>query len=240
MHDQKETRKRRPEFISREEFRSYMTPSRLNKLFAVDGMLPGSLLNRWEREGQPLRSMGGRYRPLDVIAKAWAKGMTIERERAEKVRFDLEQAREELEDLEGRVGAKRHQIAMDEISSSLSSKVLLTEEEIVAGKQSYVKNSGVYFLIKGQRVVYVGQSVNVYARVASHAPTKDFDSFTYIPLPVYQLDAAESLYIHALKPEQNGRSGGDGRISAPMTIEDLIAFASKARMEASNAVTNDA
>lgn len=65
--------------------------------------------------------------------------------------------------------------------------------------------SGVYCLMKGPDVVYVGQSINMYARLVSHrkACTGDFDSFTWLPLPKEDLNNYEALWIVFFKPALN-------------------------------------
>lgn len=92
---------------------------------------------------------------------------------------------------------------------------------------------GVYFLFKGDDVVYVGQSKNILRRVGDHTETKDFDSFGYIVCPVlfgydgpnikekqiasrqnsFCLDILESYYIDLLSPPLNkGRGGKNTRV----------------------------
>ena len=41
---------------------------------------------------------------------------------------------------------------------------------------------GIYFLIKGRNVVYVGQSENCEHRINSHANDKDFDRYFIFPV----------------------------------------------------------
>jgi hypothetical protein len=66
--------------------------------------------------------------------------------------------------------------------------------------------SGVYFLIREDRVVYVGQSVNVTSRVGSHVSEgqKRFERAIYLPVPLSDLDGVERAFIRALRPEYNG------------------------------------
>lgn len=69
--------------------------------------------------------------------------------------------------------------------------------------------SGVYFLIKGKRVVYVGQSVDVFRRISKHIATgKEFDSFNYLACGEDMLDETERRYIELLMPEWNETMGG--------------------------------
>ena len=69
---------------------------------------------------------------------------------------------------------------------------------------------GVYFLIRRSEVVYVGQSVNVFARLAQHLKGRriTFDSFNVVPCKAEDLDSAEAHYIAALVP-RNNRSMGE-------------------------------
>lgn len=79
-----------------------------------------------------------------------------------------------------------------------------THDEIVAQAHPLVPICGVYFLVKDGRVVYVGQSVNIVARLGTHLKQKDFDSSCYIAAGPHELDFIESFYIHLLRPELNG------------------------------------
>jgi hypothetical protein len=106
--------------------------------------------------------------------------------------------------------------------------MLLNAEEIVAGALSYRPICGVYFLIESGRVQYVGQSVNIQTRLRDHAARFDFESFAYIEAERGILDKLESLYIHLLRPEWNGRFyDGTGqatnRCVAPLALDRLLA-----------------
>lgn len=68
------------------------------------------------------------------------------------------------------------------------------------------RKSGVYFLVRGGEIVYVGRSVNVEARLATHidSPDKDFDSACYLPIDDQrETDIVERFFILALRPEHN-------------------------------------
>lgn len=108
------------------------------------------------------------------------------------------------------------------LSESLTGKAMVYASEIVAQSVPYENQCGVYFLVKSDRVVYVGQSVQIGTRLSDHAKTKDFDRYTYVACSKEKLDVLESLYIHALNPEYQGRSGYEGeRIAAPYSFEQL-------------------
>lgn len=65
--------------------------------------------------------------------------------------------------------------------------------------------SGIYFLLRDAEVVYVGQSTNVFARVATHSndTTKRFNRWCFIKVPRTSLDEVEQFYITLLRPEHN-------------------------------------
>jgi hypothetical protein len=65
--------------------------------------------------------------------------------------------------------------------------------------------TGVYFLCKGNEVLYVGQSTNIGNRVTTHAAesTKDHDKVFFLRLPASQLAEVESRFIASLKPVHN-------------------------------------
>jgi excinuclease UvrABC nuclease subunit len=102
-------------------------------------------------------------------------------------------------------------------------EVFFTENEILENKLSIqdVIRSGVYFLIKNERIVYVGQSVNIYSRIADHYKNKFFSDVFSVPCPRSNLDVLESMYIHTFSPELNGRSV-QGKIIAPMSMDDAM------------------
>lgn len=106
-------------------------------------------------------------------------------------------------------------------SSRLTGRTLLRESEIVKGGQLWGATTGVYFLIKDDSVVYVGQSVSVFGRIGQHQNNKDFDSIAWIPCEQEKLDQLESLYIHLLTPILNGNLN-NGNKSAPLALCDLL------------------
>jgi hypothetical protein len=76
-----------------------------------------------------------------------------------------------------------------------------------SGVIDYKRMSGVYFLVRGARVVYVGQSVNVVARVATHLvdPKKTFERVAFLPVDdPGMLTPVEQFFIFTLDPPLNG------------------------------------
>jgi hypothetical protein len=62
--------------------------------------------------------------------------------------------------------------------------------------------TGIYFLVRQNKVVYVGQGVNCGSRSLSHAD-KEFDHVFVMPCPRAELNRVEAAFISLLKPEYN-------------------------------------
>jgi hypothetical protein len=60
---------------------------------------------------------------------------------------------------------------------------------------------GVYFLCQDNDIVYVGQSINLGARLAQHVQDKVFDKVYFLPTEDY--NQVEADYIKILKPKYN-------------------------------------
>jgi hypothetical protein len=155
-------------------------------------------------------------------AKGVATRQKNKREREAQRLLDIElrdNLKCEIKELElKRKVLERHELS-DKTALTLTSKVLLSEAEIVSAANPYELATGVYFLIGGNKVVYVGQSVNVYTRVSEHHD-KLFDSFAFIPCEREMLNTLESLYIHVLRPPLNGNQHGGKQ--APLSLNKLI------------------
>lgn len=65
--------------------------------------------------------------------------------------------------------------------------------------------SGVYFLIKDNEIIYVGESENIIYRIGQHLKAYDFDSYSYIKIDGNkdELRKNETAYIHDFKPSLN-------------------------------------
>jgi hypothetical protein len=126
----------------------------------------------------------------------------------------------EIKELENRLNGLEKIKLVNKTALTLTNKTLLSETDIVSAANTWELATGVYFLIDSGRVVYVGQSVNVYARIASHHD-KVFDSFAFIPCCKEMLNNLESLYIHILRPALNSNHQR-GVKYAPMSLDQLI------------------
>jgi hypothetical protein len=127
--------------------------------------------------------------------------------------------------LQGELNRLREEVQREarfgEAVRQLTSGVLLRESEIIEHAVPVNTACGIYFLIYEQRVVYVGQSVNVFSRIFTHTQTKKFDSYVYMPCERDMLDKLESLYIHFLSPPLNGDLHNGNKI-APLPLNALL------------------
>lgn len=227
----------RPHWIPRDLFRALLRPTVLDRYLMVDGIRASSYIGRCSRTERPLRSQKHQgaycYRLLDIVARARAEGLVLTNPADPDLVVQLAKARDEIEhlqyqkqDLLDEIENYRHQLMTMKTGAQLSMATLLNEDEIVAVAEGVELKCGVYFLVKDWHVVYVGQSVNVLSRVAQHLGHKDFDKFAYLPCKPEELDLIESLYIHTLRPEQNGRRGFRSATRdephAPLSLEQLM------------------
>lgn len=63
--------------------------------------------------------------------------------------------------------------------------------------------SGIYFLLKDKKIVYVGQTTRGYCRIFQHINNKDFDSFSYFDCDKKELSKIESSLILKYRPKYN-------------------------------------
>ena len=124
----------------------------------------------------------------------------------------------EIEELERRRQVVQQLDTMSELANKITSKTLVSAEAILSAAKPWQSFTGVYFLISNNKIVYVGQSVNVYARLGAHAH-KNFDSFTVLPCPKEHLNVLESLYIHIFDPPLNGHEKSN---CAPLNLEKIL------------------
>lgn len=218
----------RPPFLSSQQFREYLSRTDLKRAARVDGIEPFSFLARCEREGRPIphRLHHGqkRWRLLDIVARARADGVTITEPPSPPV---VDAAEFELRRIMHALPRRLDRSAFGASPTGPKKRRMPAEPEIVAASQAVGSCVGVYFLVENMRVVYVGQSLNVHGRVATHATErrKHFDRYAYIQCDRSELDVLESLYIYSLRPLYNVDS--DGHLQAPLTAEQLMRRATR-------------
>jgi hypothetical protein len=98
--------------------------------------------------------------------------------------------------------------------------------------QVYRRFPCVYFLVKRDRVVYVGSTVHLGNRILSHLKGKDFDRLFFMRAPQPKIYALEVQFIKMLKPPLNHPSTYDkGFHDYEEDTADLGAFVKGARHE---------
>lgn len=215
-----------PKFLQGSLLNTWLSATNINKHFRVDGILPTSFVNRCERNGKPIRTeiYNGqkRYRISDIVLVAINEGLEITQPLSDKLIADIKTLEAERSSLLAQVSSLKHEAELSKISTKLTGKTLLREQEIVQAAQELPNKTGIYFLILRSRVIYVGQSINIFSRVLQHTD-KEFDSFAFILCDASLLDKMESLYIHYLRPIANGTlNSNDLRPCAPLSLDYLL------------------
>lgn len=100
---------------------------------------------------------------------------------------------------------KKNREIADDIGSGLGTSALLSHREIVINSYPLDGYPGIYFLIKNNEVVYVGQSLDVERRIGQHRTGRkiDFDLVFIIACLPSELNQLEARYIRALKTPLN-------------------------------------
>jgi hypothetical protein len=150
----------------------------------------------------------------EVAAEKWGR----EREDLLRSRASLQEA----------MKAERLMDALPRRVLEAVSAVQYTRAEIVRSAISADIMSGVYFLIRDGEVVYVGQSVDVFSRIARHRREgRPFDSFNVMPCTAERMNELEARYISALVPLFNTSLGtrleshrGGGSVLQPLPPQE--------------------
>jgi hypothetical protein len=174
------------------------------------------------------------YRLGNVIDKANALGLIVTKSKHELetmeecnlAKDEISYLKKHIETLQKEIEKKEHTLkilrAHIEICGrkvkQLVDQPLLDEDAILLLAGIRKKRCGIYFLIKNDEIVYVGQSVNIHNRIATHENVKDFDRFTYVECEQRDLSRIEAMYIDMYKPKYNYNS--IGRLVMPMSKDE--------------------
>lgn len=241
----------KPDFIPENIWHRYLKPVELKKYFLIDRCQPSSYIAKMSHTSNPVafteieseshsHTHYKAYLVEHVVSHATRSGLLVEsvsiigdtysslkqklRELEEGISITeaiIENKERLLIEKENRL--KEHEI-LHELSKELDSQ-LPSYERIIKESANYKLSFGVYFLVKESEIVYIGQSVNIASRIATHYSEGriEFDRYCYVPCDRSNLNAIESLYIHMFKPVMNGRGteatmrNNIDYISAPMT-----------------------
>lgn len=157
-----------------------------------------------------------------AIARKSAETRRRKKEERQAVIDSRDNLKQEIASLQRQIARMNAFIEASTIASMLTGKHLASPDEIVAKSQPYGECVGVYFLIRHAEVVYVGQSVNIHARMNQHRQAKkDFDSFAFIRCEREHLDVLESLYIHTFRPRLN-LTMCNNAMHAPLPLDEIM------------------
>lgn len=238
-----------PDFIDANKLDCEYSCTALDKMLKVNGSRVTSFINKRANNKEPIahkqvphysqRGFKRVYRLRDVLVAALGNGgelqPTDEKQKDDFVKNLSWQERvlaKEVARLEDKKKALLKEV--DFLSGNLSdiSPVLkqmnfslVPVSEIVRKSSNYGNVCGVYFLIKDSEIVYIGQSINIAARITSHKD-KEFDNVSYVTCKRSELDILESLYIIAYNPVLNGevKAGGGVTVRActPISLDNII------------------
>lgn len=118
--------------------------------------------------------------------------------------FDIDDIRKWIRREEDVVRKQGAILKRQERDAKISKLMLLKADEILANAiPAKIPASGIYFLINRGKIVYVGQSRNMAARLLNHVEGKIFDHWFWVPCSIPNLDVTERAYINALLPRLN-------------------------------------
>lgn len=84
---------------------------------------------------------------------------------------------------------------------------------------------GVYFLLLDEEIVYIGQSIDIYARISAHKKDrqKNFNRTAWVPIDSANLTEVESALIAAFRPSQNrmGYAGAGAGVTEYRRFQDM-------------------
>lgn len=247
MIEQNEQIEGLPDFIDCSMLDQKLTTTSISKLFTVGGMAASSYIYKLEREERPLAfikescsSVHG-FRKLflvsDVLGAAIKDGISIgapkkkaEKEKTENLTLTQKRLKSEISELRQiKLDLQKELRLMTGNLSDIAPVLgqtrfsLVPQSDLIKKSLSYGDACGVYFLIKDNEIVYIGQSINIASRITQHRD-KEFDSVSYVACHRSELDVLESLYILAYKPPLNGVAGGNGdsRPSTPISLQIII------------------
>ena len=237
-----------PDFITVEQFRSYLAGAGLDKLFSIGGHRATTFINKRAESGNPIKSflhasnskqhpIVRKYKVAHVLAVARACNLEVTPPLPPKAVLKEYEVIQELQSQVTQLESKKRELikgneklwpykfSQDELPKIITNIGcdLPSISNILLNAQNIDNSCGIYFLIKGTEIVYVGQSVSVLRRIETHFSNKDFDSFSFLPCKKDMLDVVESLYIHLIEPKYNGNVfGSSGRKSAPVSRHNFM------------------
>jgi len=90
-------------------------------------------------------------------------------------------------------------------------------------KHKYIKacQSGIYFLLQGGKVVYIGRTKNISHRLAGHG-NKNYDSYRFIQCEEIYLKHYEQRWIEKFKPKYNSKRKIEENLTLNKTVSITV------------------
>ncbi|OLF36556.1 hypothetical protein BTW00_05585 [Psychrobacter sp. C 20.9] len=249
MIEQNEGIERLPEFIDRSLLDEKQTLTQISKLFRVDGYGVTNHIRKMNEQGTPIprevvshngpRGYKHLYLIRDIINSAIDKGLKIEEpltqiekashqelsEQNRKLKKSIENLKQQRRQLLSEVNLLTGNLSDIAPVLNQTKFSLVPKSALIKKSKTYGDACGVYFLVKNNEIVYIGQSINIASRITQHRD-KDFDSVSYVACHKDELDILESLYILAYQPALNGSNGngitGTTRPATPITLNKIV------------------
>lgn len=97
------------------------------------------------------------------------------------------------------------------------------KETINVLKSRFPRVSGIYGLIKGKRLHYIGRSVNAYSRIYTHRRYREgqFNAMSVVPVEPSALPLVEFRLIRELKPKGNTMHVSRRESWGTITLDEL-------------------
>lgn len=82
--------------------------------------------------------------------------------------------------------------------------------------------SGIYFLCKNKKILYIGQTVNIHNRLSQHLKNKEFEDVFFVPVHRMFLDEVERSLINHFAPPLNKQSFSDSSYRNLNLVKEVI------------------
>ena len=249
MIEQNESIDRLPDFIDHDLLDEMQTLTQISKLFRVNGYGVTNYIRKMSEQGAPVphevvphngpRGYKHLYLVRNVVYSAIANGLSIDKpvtqiekeshqvlsEVNKNLKASIANLKQERKKLLNEVNLLTGNLSDIAPVLNQTKFSLVPKSALIEKSKTYGDACGVYFLIKSNEIVYIGQSINIASRITQHRD-KDFDSVSYVACHKDELDILESLYILAYQPALNGSNGngttGSTRPATPVTLNKIV------------------
>jgi hypothetical protein len=113
---------------------------------------------------------------------------------------------------------------MNETNATQNGSVNYPEIMRCAIDKKALTMTGIYYLIDGNEIVYIGQGVNVWGRIGTHIAenSKVFDSFFFVFVPSEDLDDYETNEIIKYNPKYNEKLSSSKEFVTTLKLKEIL------------------